>query len=88
MNLRVLGDNFLCVVIKEEEPKVGSLYLPPRSQSIQRKCRVEFVGPDVKDVVVGDIFITSNYGGQEIIINDINYFNMDEKEILAILPRE
>lgn len=57
MGMKPLKDRILVRQAKPEEKSVGGIILPQGKERYDDKGTVEAVGPDVKDVKVGDVII-------------------------------
>ena len=94
MTIRPLGDRVLIEAIEEKETIKGGIYLPDTAKEKPQQARVVAVGPGKKDdkgavipveVKVGDLVLTSKYGGTEVKIDDKEYKILNASDILAIV---
>lgn len=94
LNIKPLGDRVLVEAIEEQETIKGGIYIPDSAKEKPQQARVVAVGPGKKDdkgvtipveVEVGDIILTSKYGGTEIKLDDKEYKILNSSDILAIV---
>ena len=82
---RVLGKNILSKRIERGTIKNGLII--PINPNGQKEYQVCAIGPEVKDISIGDI-VCLGYGIHEIFHNDIPYVIIEQDQVLAILPQE
>lgn len=94
LNIKPLGDRVLVEAIEEQEVVKGGIYIPDSAKEKPQQARVVAVGPGKKDdkgvtipveVKVGDLVLTSKYGGTEIKLDDHEYKILNSSDILAIV---
>ena len=94
MQINPLGDRVLVEVIEEKEVVKGGIYIPDSVKEKPQQAKVVAVGPGKRDdkgvlipadVKVGDIVLTSKYGGTEIKLDDKEYKILNASDILAIV---
>lgn len=94
LNIKPLGDRVLVEAIEEQEVVKGGIYIPDSAKEKPQQARVVAVGPGKKDdkgvtipveVKVGDMVLTSKYGGTEIKLDDKEYKILNSSDILAIV---
>ncbi len=82
---KVLNKNILAQRIERGIVKNGLII--PANPNFQKEYQVCALGPDVKDISIGDI-VTINYGVSEMTHNEIVYTLFESHQVLAILPQE
>lgn len=94
MNIKPLGDRVLVEAVEQQEVIKGGIYIPDTAKEKPMQARVIAVGPGKRDdkgelipadVKVGDIVLTSKYGGTEIKLDDKEYKILNANDILAIV---
>jgi chaperonin GroES len=94
MQIKPLGDRVLVEAIEEKEVVKGGIYIPDSAKEKPQQAKVIAVGLGKRDdkgvlipaeVKVGDIVLTSKYGGTEIKLNDKEYKILNASDILAIV---
>lgn len=92
VNIKPLGDRVLVEAIEEQEEMKGGIYIPDSAKEKPQQAKVVAVGPGRYDdngklqkpeVEVGDIVLTSKYGGTEIKLDDKEYKILNSSDILA-----
>lgn len=94
MQVKPLGDRVLVEAIEEKEVVKGGIYIPDSAKEKPQQAKVIAVGPGKRDdkgalipaeVKVGDIVLTSKYGGTEIKLDDKEYKILNASDILAVV---
>jgi chaperonin GroES len=94
MEIRPLGDRVLVEAVEEQEVMKGGIYIPDTAKEKPQQAKVVAVGPGKRnekgeiipvEVKVGDIVLTSKYGGTEIKLDDKEYKILNASDILAIV---
>ncbi len=94
MQVKPLGDRVLVEAMEEKEVVKGGIYIPDSAKEKPQQAKVIAVGPGKRDdkgelipaeVKVGDIVLTSKYGGTEIKLDDKEYKILNASDILAIV---
>lgn len=93
--IQPLGDRVLIQAIEVEEQIRGGIVIPDAAKEKPQQAKVIAVGPGkiddngkripVTDVKVGDMVLTSKYGGTEVKFDDEEYKIISVSEILAIV---
>ena len=92
--IQPLGDRVLVQAIEVKEEMRGGLYIPDAAKEKPMQAKVIALGTgkiDDKgnrvpfDVKVGDIVLTSKYGGSEIKVEDQEYKILNSSDILAVI---
>ena len=94
MAIKPIGDKILVELPKEEEIKVGSLYVPDTAKEKPQQARVVAVGEGRRNdsnqlvpmsVKAGDVVVFRKYGGMEISNDGKDYLILSEGDILAVI---
>ncbi len=94
MSIKPLGDRVLVEAIEEKEQIKGGILIPDSAKEKPQEARVIALGTgktDDKgnkipfDVKVGNIVLTSKYGGTEVKYNDKEYKILGSDDIQAII---
>ncbi len=92
--IQPLGDRVLVQAIEVKEEMRGGLYIPDAAKEKPMQAKVIALGTgkiDEKgnrvpfDVKVGDIVLTSKYGGSEVKYEDQEYKILNSSDILAVI---
>jgi len=92
--VKPLGDRVLLEICEKVEEKKGGIFLPDSAKEKPQEYTVVALGTgktDDKgkkvpfDVAVGDIVLTSRYGGTEVKVADKEYKIVSMDDILAIV---
>ena len=93
-NIKPLGDRVLLELCENTEVMKGGILIPDSAKEKPQEYRVVALGTgknDEKgekipfDVKVGDIVLTSRYGGTEVKVGDKEYKVVNQDDILAIV---
>jgi len=94
MNIKPLGDRVLVEAVDEKEEMKGGIYIPDSAKEKPQEAKVIAVGPGKRDdsgkiipaeVKVGDVVLTSKYGGTDIKLDNKEYKILNASDILAIV---
>ncbi len=89
LNVTPLGDRVLVDPEVKENSKTASGIILPDSANKEKpkQGKVVAVGQleDVKDVKVGDTVLFSDYGYDEVKVNDNEYYIIQSKNLLAVI---
>lgn len=92
--IQPLGDRVLVKAIEEVEQMKGGIYIPDTAKEKPQSARVIALGTgklnddgtrSTFDVKVGDVVLTSKYGGTEVKLDDEEYKILNSSDILAIV---
>jgi chaperonin GroES len=81
--LQPLGDY---VVAQGEEAKnktASGLYIPEGAQEKPKTAKVVAVGPNAKQVKVGDRIVYKSYSTTDVKVEDTEYILVKEEDVLA-----
>lgn len=75
------------VAVREVAPTktASGIYLPDAAKEKPVMAKVQAVGPDVKQVKIGDKIIYKEYSTTELTIDGTEYLIVKEEDVLATL---
>ena len=95
LKIKPLGDRVLVKPSEEDDEQVkGGIVIPDSAKEKPQEAEVVALGTGKKDddgklipfeVKVGDVVLTSKYGGTEVKIDDQEYKILSESDILAVV---
>lgn len=94
VNVKPLGDRVLLEIVEVAEQVRGGIVIPDTAKEKPQEYRVVALGTGKNDdngkkipfdVKVGDIVLTSRYGGTEVKVADKEYKVVSSEDILAIV---
>jgi len=94
MEIKPLGDRVLIQAVETEEVVKGGIFIPDSAKEKPQEAKVVALGTGGHDkdgkeipfeVKVGDLVLTSKYGGTEVKIDDVEYKILNQSDILAIV---
>ncbi len=94
VNIKPLGDRVLLEICESTETMKGGILIPDTAKEKPQEYKVIALGTgktDDKgkkipfDVKVGDIVLTSRYGGTEVKLDDKEYKVVNQDDILAVV---
>ena len=94
MNIKPIGDRVLVQHIEEKEQVRGGIIIPDSAKEKPQEAKILALGTGKKDddgklipfeVKVGDIVLTSKYGGTEVKLNDKTLKILSVSDILAVV---
>lgn len=94
VNVKPLGDRVLLEICEVAEQVKGGIVIPDTAKEKPQEFKVIALGTGKTDdngkkvpfdVKVGDIVLTSRYGGTEVKVNDKEYKVVNSEDILAIV---
>lgn len=92
--IKLLHDNVLVLRAKPDELTKSGLIITASEKEIPEQGTIVCVGPGIRDkdgnrvkmhVKEGDIALFGKYAGTKVKINDVEYLNMKEEEILGVI---
>ena len=93
-NIKPLGDRVLLEIRENTEQMKGGILIPDSAKEKPQEYKVIALGTGKTDdngkkvpfdVAVGDIVLTSRYGGTEVKVDDKEYKVVNQEDILAIV---
>ena len=94
VNVKPLGDRVLVEQIEEAEQVKGGIVIPDSAKEKPQEAKVIALGTGKIDdngkkvpfdVKVGDLVLTSKYGGTDVKLNDKEYKILSSSDILAVV---
>lgn len=94
LKVKPLGDRVLVEAVEEQEQKKGGIIIPDAHKEKPQESKVVALGTGKKDddgnaisfdVKVGDLVLTSKYGGTDIKIDGKEYKILNSDDILAVI---
>lgn len=94
VNIKPLGDRVLVEQIEEAEQVKGGIVIPDSAKEKPQEAKVVALGTGKIDdngkkvpfdVKVGDLVLTSKYGGTDVKLDDKEYKILSSSDILAVV---
>ena len=94
VNVKPLGDRVLLEIVEDANQMKGGIFIPDTAKEKPQEYKVIALGTGKTDdngkkiefdVKVGDIVLTSRYGGTEVKIDGKEYKVISQDDILAIV---
>ena len=94
VNIKPLGDRVLLEICENREQMKGGILIPDSAKEKPQEYKVIALGTGKNDdkgnkipfdVKVGDIVLTSRYGGTEVKVDDKEYKVVNQDDILAVI---
>ena len=94
VNIKPLGDRILLEICENTEQMKGGILIPDSAKEKPQEYKVIALGTGKNDdkgnkipfdVKVGDIVLTSRYGGTEVKVDDKEYKVVNQDDILAVI---
>jgi chaperonin GroES len=82
-NIQPLADYVVAQAEEAESKTVSGLYLPDNAKEKPKTAKVVAVGPDAKQVKVGDRIIMKAYTSTDIKVGKDEFMLVKEEDILA-----
>ena len=96
VNIKPLGDRILLEICENTEQMKGGILIPDSAKEKPQEYKVIALGTGKNDdkgnkipfdVKVGDIVLTSKYGGTEVKYDDKEYKILSASDILAVISK-
>jgi len=81
--LNPLGDYVVATQEEAETKTASGLYLPDKAQEKPKTAKVVAVGPNAKQVKVGERIVYKSYSTTEVKVGSDEYILVKEEDILA-----
>jgi chaperonin GroES len=81
--LQPLGDYVVAVGEEAATKTASGLYLPDQAQEKPKTAKVVAVGPDAKQVKVGDRIVYKSYSNTDVKVGADDYILVKEEDVLA-----
>jgi len=88
MKLKPLKDRVVVSYTEEAEKTSGGIYVPDTAKEKPQQGKVEAVGPEVKELKVGNIVLFDKYTGSKVKVNDSEQLIIKEEDVLAIVEKK
>ena len=94
VNIKPLGDRVLLEICENTEQMKGGILIPDSAKEKPQEYKVIALGTGKNDdkgnkipfdVKVGDIVLTSRYGGTEVKVDDKEYKVVNQDDILEVI---
>ena len=85
MKLRPMADNILLKSTEAPESTASGILLAASTREKPSIYEVAAVGPDCKDIHVGDRVVVSKHVGTDITLDKIDYKFVKQEDLLAIV---
>ncbi len=94
VKIKPLGDRVLVEAVEDKEVSKGGIIIPDSAKEKPQEAKVIALGTGKRDddgkiipfeVKVGDIVLTSKYGGTDVKIDDKTYKILSSSDILGIV---
>jgi chaperonin GroES len=82
-NIQPLADYVVAQAEEAESKTASGLYLPDNAKEKPKTAQVVAVGPDAKQVKIGDRIIYKSYSTTDIKVGSDEYMLVKEEDILA-----
>jgi chaperonin GroES len=87
MKLKPLKDRVVVSYSEEAEKTAGGIYVPDTAKEKPQQGKVEAVGPEVKELKVGNVVLFDKYSGSKVKVDDAEQLIIKEEDILAIVGK-
>lgn len=84
-SIKPLADRLVAVREEAESKTASGLYLPDAAKEKSVVAKVTAVGPEVKEVKVGDRIVYAEYKATELKTNGQEFLVVKEEDVLAVL---
>jgi chaperonin GroES len=81
--IKPLADRVVAVREEAKTQTASGIYLPDNAKEKPVMAEVVAIGPDIKEVKVGDKVIYKDYSTTDLTINGTEYLIIKEEDILA-----
>ncbi len=85
MKFKPLKDRVFISYTEEMDKTPGGIYVPDTAKEKPQRGKVEAIGPEVKEVKVGDEVMFDRYAGSKVRMNGTEYLIVKEEDILGII---
>ena len=94
IKVKPLGDRVLVKPVEEDEQQKGGIIIPDTAKEKPQEAEVVALGTGRKDdsgkaiafeVKVGDLVLTSKYGGTDVNVDGEKYVLLREDDILGVI---
>ena len=82
-SLQPLGDYIVATAEEAQTKTASGIYLPETAAEKPKTAKVVAIGPDAKQVKVGDRIIYKTYSTTEIKVEGTEYILVKEEDVIA-----
>ena len=83
--IKPLGDRVVAIREKAQEKTASGLYLPNQAKEKPVMAEIVAVGPDAKEITIGDKIIYKEYSTTELTINGQEYLIVKAEDVLGVV---
>ena len=83
--IKPLARRVLIEPLKPVEKTSSGLFIPDSAQSVPQEANVISIGPDVKELAIGDRVIYSNYAGTKLDYDGHSYIVVEEIDVICVV---
>ena len=83
--IKPLGDRVVAIREKAQEKTASGLYLPNQAKEKPVMAEVVAVGPDAKEITIGDKIIYKEYSTTELTIDGQEYLIVKAEDVLGVV---
>ncbi len=83
--IKPLGDRVVAIREKAQEKTASGLYLPNQAKEKPVIAEVVAVGPDAKEITIGDKIIYKEYSTTELTIDGQEYLIVKAEDVLGVV---
>ncbi len=81
--LQPLGDYVVAQAEEADSKTASGIYLPSNAQEKPKTAKVVAVGPDAKQLKVGDRIVYKSYSNTDVKVGKDEYILVKEEDVLA-----
>lgn len=83
--IKPLGDRVVAIREKAQEKTASGLYLPNQAKEKPVMAEIVAVGPDAKEITIGDKIIYKEYSTTELTIDGQEYLIVKAEDVLGVV---
>lgn len=83
--IKPLARRVLIEPLKPVEKTSSGLFIPDAAQQTPQEANVISIGPDVKELAIGDRVIYSNYAGTKLDYDGHSYIVVEEIDVICVV---
>lgn len=83
--IKPLGDRVVAIREKAQEKTASGLYLPNQAKEKPVMAEIVAVGPDAKEIAIGDKIIYKEYSTTELTIDGQEYLIVKAEDVLGVV---
>jgi len=83
VNIKPLADRVVAEPVEAASKTASGLYLPGGAQEKPKVAKVVAVGPDVKNIKVGENILYEDYSNTDVKVDGKSYIIVKEEKVLA-----